>query len=103
LPLERQDILIYSSPKDKMAEAGLNQDNPNGRDDIMVWASFDGAETWPVKRLIENGPAGYTWLAAGRNGTPSEGILYMLTRNNCLIRFNLGWLTEEIHNAPELE
>ena len=92
LPLDKQDILIYSSPKDKMAKfAGRN---PAGRDDIMVWASFDGAGTWPVKRLIE-GPGDYTWLAAGRKGTPSEGIIYMLARNNYLVRFNLAWVIEE--------
>ncbi len=98
LPLESQDILIYTSPKDKMAKEGLN---PHRRDDIMVWASFDGAKTWPVKRLIDGGPGGYTWLAAGRKGTPSEGIIYMLTWNNYLVRFNLAWIMEHYSKTEE--
>jgi len=92
LPLDKQDILIYTSPKDHTAER---------RDDIMVRASFDGARTWPVNRLIEGGPGDYTWLAAGRKSTPSEGIIYMLTRSNCLVRFNLAWIMERYSKTEE--
>ena len=56
LPVEDQDILLFS-----------NLDTPNAtRERVTVWASFDGGETWPVKRLVEDGPSRYSSLAAGR-------------------------------------
>jgi sialidase-1 len=58
----------------------------------MVRVSFDGAKTWPVKRLIEGGPQGYSWLAAGRKGTPSEDMIYAITWDKDLVRFNLAWV-----------
>jgi len=59
--------------------------------------TFDdgGAKTWPVKRLVRKGPGGYTWLAAGRNGTPSEGMIYLYCINGYLARFNLSWVVED--------
>jgi len=86
LPLDKQDVVIYTSPRDQMAK--------KGRDDIMVRVSFDGAKTWPVKRLITGGPDGYSWLAAGRKGTPSEGMIYVMTWSRYLARFNLAWIME---------
>ena len=44
-----------------------------GREKITVWASFDGGRTWPVKRLVYDGPSAYSNLGVGRNGTPSQG------------------------------
>jgi len=85
LPVEGRDILIYSSPKDHLAPK---------RDDIALRASFDGAKTWPAKRVVTGGPGGYTWLAAGRPGTPSEGQIYLLSHHNSLLRFNLSWLLD---------
>lgn len=67
LPLDDYDILIYS-----------NVDSPSGRRNSTVWASFDGGRTWPVKRLVDSGGSAYSSLAAGRKGTPSEGIIYLL-------------------------
>ncbi len=93
LPVDGKDILVYSSPKDHTA---------NTRDDIALRVSFDGARTWPVKRVITGGPGGYTWLAAGHPGTPSEGLVYMLSWNNCLVRFNLAWIMEN-QQPPEDE
>jgi sialidase-1 len=106
LPLDDYDILIYS-----------NVDSPSGRRNSTVWASFDGGRTWPVKRLVDDGGSAYSSLAAGRNGTPSEGIIYLLKEGigypkegkNCqevkswnnvahngiqVARFNLAWITQ---------
>ena len=84
LPVEGTDILVYSSPRDRLAKE---------RDDITVRVSTDGAKSWPSQRLIP-GPNGYTWLTAGRAGTPSEGIIYMLSWSNTLTRFNLSWIQQ---------
>ncbi len=84
LPHKDKDILLFSTPgrRDK-------------RIDITVHVSFDGGKTWPYKRLVRKGPGNYTWLAAGRKGTPSEGMIYLLSGKDWMAQFNLAWLMEE--------
>ena len=89
LPLERtdgKDVLLFSTP-----------DNPGGsRIGMTVWASFDGGETWPVKRLVYEGLSAYSSLGAG-----SDGVVYLLFERGkeklyesiAVARFNLAWLT----------
>jgi sialidase-1 len=89
LPVKGHDILIFS-----------NIESPEGRTHGTVWASFDGGKTWPVKKLVEEGSFAYSSLAAGRKGTPSEGIIYLLYESGAgakLARFNLAWLTDGRH------
>jgi len=88
IPLEAtggKDVLLFSTP-----------DNPGGsRVKMTVWASFDGAKTWPVKRLVYEGPSAYSSLAAGKDGT-----IYLLFERGrkklyesiAVARFNLDWL-----------
>lgn len=89
LPVAGQDILIFS-----------NIDTPNPkRERGTVWASFDGGETWPVKRLIFDGPSGYSSLNVGRPGTASEGWIYLHFEGgpddgSQVARFNLSWLLQ---------
>lgn len=86
LPVEGRDILIYS-----------NADTPDHRRvQMTVWASFDGGKTWPVKRLVLNGPGAYSSLNTGRPGTPGEGWIYLLFERGGahMARFNLSWLLE---------
>ncbi len=86
LPVERRDILIFS-----------NIESPRGRHHGTVWASFDGGRTWPIKRLVYEGPFAYSSLNAGRPGTVSEGWIYLLFEGGpkggaTMARFNLSWL-----------
>jgi sialidase-1 len=90
LPVRGRDIILYS-----------NCDTGSGaRRDVTVWVSFDGAKTWPIKRLALEGPGAYSSLAAGRPGTPSEGWIYLLLEAGnyddgaSLARFNLSWVLE---------
>jgi len=90
LPLETtggKDVLVFSTP-----------DNPGStRVRMTVWASFDGAKTWPLKRLVYEGPSAYSSLAAG-----PDGAIYLLFERGekklyetvAVARFNLAWLTE---------
>jgi len=85
LPLKKQDILLFS-----------NIESDKGRTHGTVWASFDGGITWPVKRLVDEGSFAYSSMAAGREGTPSEGKIYLLYESGegaKIARFNLAWVT----------
>ncbi len=84
LPVEGEDIILFS-----------NIDTPNPRRErATVWASFDGGDTWPVKRLVHDGPSGYSSMVAGRPGTASEGWIYLMfeSAGAKVARFNLSWL-----------
>ena len=47
-----------------------------------------------MKRIVKAGPGNYTWMAAGRKGTPSEGMIYLLSNKDWMARFNLAWLLQ---------
>ena len=82
-----KDVLLYSAP----GEPG------GGRVRMTVWASFDGAKTWPVKRLVHEGHSAYSSLTADK-----EGRIYLLFESGeeklydriAVARFDLDWLTE---------
>jgi len=69
---------------------------------MTVWASFDGGKTWPVKRLVYDPHGAYSSMEAGRPGTPSEGMVYLLFEGGPgghyaamqVARFNLSWILE---------
>ncbi len=88
LPVRGRDVLIFS-----------NIESQSGRHHGTVWASFDGGRTWPVKRLVYEGPFAYSSLNAGRPGTPGEGWIYLLfeggpSGGGTMARFNLSWLLQ---------
>jgi hypothetical protein len=84
------DALVYSSP-----------DWPGGwRYQMTVWASLNGARTWPVKRLVDHGRSAYSSLAADRDGTIY--LLYEAGKKKLydevkVASFNLAWLMEGSH------
>ena len=94
LPVEGADILIYSNLDSEGGEGG------SGRQKITVWASFDGGKTWPVKRLVFDGPSAYSSMTSGRPGTPGESMIYLLFEGGPkgqysalqVARFNLAWI-----------
>jgi sialidase-1 len=89
LPIEGHDILLFS-----------NIESPEGRSNGTVWASFDGGKTWPVKRQVEPGSFAYSSMTAGRPGTASEGLIYLLYESDGgakVARFNLAWVTNGRH------
>ena len=107
LPIEGRDILIYSNldcgggVTPKIAQAGAS--SGGGRERITVWASFDGGETWPMKRLVFGGPSAYSNLGVGRKGTPSEGMIYLAFEGGKnmyeavqVAAFNLSWLRQGV-------
>lgn len=92
LPVKGRDVLIYS-----------NADTAGGeREKLTLWASFDGGQTWPVKRLLNEGHSAYSSLGAARPGTPDEGAIYLLFEGGVdgrytamqFARLNLAWILE---------
>lgn len=84
LPIKGKDILIYS-----------NIVSEKGRKNGHVWASFDGGETWPIKRQVDAGSFAYSAMTAGRPGTKTEGIIYLhyeSSGGSKVARFNLSWV-----------
>ena len=78
----------------KPGQPGRNRDRRN----LTVKLSGDGGKTWPVSRVPEAGPSGYSDLAVGPDGT-----IYCFYENGgvkqdhfhpatlTLARFNLAW------------
>jgi sialidase-1 len=96
MPLEAtggKEVLLFSTP-----------DNPGAsRLRMTVWASFDGAKTWPVKRLVYQGPSAYSSLAADANGNIFllfERAKTKLYESIAVARFNLAWLAAGQDERP---
>lgn len=93
LPLEctgGKDVMVFSTP-----------DNPGkSRIQMTVWASFDRGKTWPVKRMVYEGPSAYSSLA-----TDKQGNIYLLFEKGvdklyqsvAFVKFDLAWLTRGYH------
>lgn len=102
LPVAGRDILLYSNLDTDSGEmpARTGASTSKGRERITVWASFDSGRTWPVKRLIYDGPSAYSNLGVGRTGTPSQGKIHLIFEGGptgCyeavqVVSFNLSWL-----------
>lgn len=90
LPVKGRDVLIFS-----------NSDTAGGdRTHMTVWASFDGGQTWPVKRLVHESFSAYSSMVAGRPETPTEGQIFLLFEGGPkgrysamqVAQFNLSWI-----------
>lgn len=99
LPVAGSDILLFSnvdSPGKPKGDDSARSERRRG----TVWVSFDGGVTWPLKRLVGEGPFAYSSLTAGRAGTESEGWIYLLSEGTTngphiggqVARFNFSWL-----------
>ncbi len=104
LPVDGHDILIYSNLDSDTGEmpSQVGGSAGAGREKITVWVSFDGGRTWPVKRLVFDGPSAYSNLGVGRAGTFSEGKIFLLYEGgkehmyagvNVAV-FNLSWILD---------
>ncbi|MCC5842086.1 MAG: hypothetical protein JJT96_18370 [Opitutales bacterium] len=104
VPVAGYDILLYSNVDTDAGSlpAEFAGDSTDGRERVTVWASFDGGQTWPLKRLVYDGPGGISSLAAGRAGTASAGKIFLLFEGGPagsdsavhLATFNLSWLLD---------
>lgn len=89
LAIKGRDVLIFSNIDTKAAK----------RERATVWASFDGGRTWPIKRLVHDGPSAYSSLTSGRPGTATEGLIFLHFEGgprggSTVATFNLSWLLQ---------
>ncbi len=94
-------LILFSNPhnleggREGKPEPGKSRDRKN----VSVKISRDEGQTWPVNKLLENGPSMYSDIAVTHNGT----ILCFYGRGTkpgfagaglTLARFNLEWLEQ---------
>jgi len=104
IPVAGHDILLFSNLDTDagMMPAKVGASIATGREKITVWASFDGGKTWPVKRLVHDGPSAYSCLGVGRSGTTSQGRIFLVFEGGPtdphgavqVTAFNLSWLLD---------
>ena len=101
---EGKSLILFSNPHnlDKAkgkAEPGKNRDRKN----VSVKISRDEAHTWPVNKLIEDGPSMYSDIAVTPKGTilcfygrsgDSQGVAAFAGGRLTVARFNLEWLEQ---------
>lgn len=104
LPVAGHDILLSSNADTDAGgmPAQTGASIATGREKVTVWASFDAGRTWPVKRLVYDGPSAYSSLGVGRTGTPSQGRIFLIYEGGPrgphaavqVTGFNLAWLLD---------
>jgi sialidase-1 len=90
------DRLLFSNP-DSSDSNWKSVQKP--RRNLTIRLSNDGGAHWPTARVLEPGPAGYSDLAASRDGTVyclyERGALKndrFYTQYLCVARLNLDWV-----------
>lgn len=95
---EHGNVLLFSNPGTKMGQEKAYGE----RHHLTVWASMDEGKTWPMKKVINEGPAGYSCMAVGRDGmifVAFERGPESYRTNTAIARFNLAWLMENVDYA----
>nr|CAA9249223.1 GH33 [uncultured Armatimonadetes bacterium] len=90
--------VLFANPDSR--NAATSPGGPGRRENLTIRLSHDDGETWPVSKVLEPGPAGYSDLAAGADGAifclyegrAREGDR-LLNTHLSLARFDLNWLT----------
>lgn len=100
-----KSLILFSNPHnlDKAkgkAEPGQNRDRKN----VSIKISRDEGQTWPVNKLLEDGPSMYSDIAVTKSGTilcfygrsgDSQGVAAFAGGRLTLARFNLEWLEQD--------
>ena len=92
------DILLFSNI--------ISSKKENARTNGYVWVSFDGGKSWPLKKSVDKGNFAYSSMIAGRPGTVSEGMIFLLYESESgakLARFNLQWLLDGVDISTYLK
>jgi sialidase-1 len=99
-----KNLILFSNPHNLekakgKAEPGKNRDRKN----VSVKISRDEGQTWPVNKLLEDGPSMYSDIAVTPKGTilcfygrsgDSQGVAAFAGGRLTVARFNLEWLEQ---------
>lgn len=90
-PKYQKNRILFANP-----ESGSR-----ARKNVTIKLSYDEANSWPVKKVLEPGISGYSDLTVGPNGTiycfyerHSVKKNHYDPKHLCVASFNLEWLTE---------
>lgn len=105
-------VILFANPDPRGAAPGEDDKpdppEPRARRNLTLKLSYDECASWPVRKVLEPGIAGYCDLAAADEGTlfclfergsTKRGDHYA-TAALTLARFNLEWLTDG-HDTPK--
>jgi sialidase-1 len=92
--------LLYSAPNSGPGTGPTGKEGSRERRNLTVRLSDDDGKTWPISRVLDAGPSGYSDLAVGPDGTIY--LLYeakslepkgpFIPATLTLARFNRAWL-----------
>ncbi len=98
-PREAAATLVFTNP-DNQTDSSPNAAGSRDRHGLTIRLSADDGQTWPVHRVLDPGPSGYSDLAAGPDGSlwclyensPDSPLSYAALT---LVRFDLDWIFGE--------
>ncbi|HAB18356.1 MAG TPA: hypothetical protein DCE44_18185, partial [Verrucomicrobiales bacterium] len=105
-PKERQATLIFSNPDSQDANSPQSRGAKSSRRNLTLKLSADDGQTWPVQRVLDPGPSGYSDLATSPDqtlwclyeaGTRSDTSIAPAALT--LVRSDLDWLFAEDQRA----
>jgi len=107
-PTSDKNRLLYSITGSLETRRAKSPDEKScKREDMTVFLSYDEGQTWPVKKIMQQGPAGcgYSDLAVLPDGTilcaHGAGAGFGSGARIALARFNLEWLTDGRDSVPQ--
>ena len=94
--------LLFANPVSGAIAAGTVESDPRGRFNITVRLSYDEGKTWPVAKLIREGPGAYSSMTVLPDGSVAIAFETGETYGNyadhygklVFARFNVEWLTD---------
>ena len=99
-----QNLILFSNPHNLEAAKGNPEPGKSrARKNVSIKISRDDGQTWPLTKLLENGPSAYSDIGVTQNGTilcfygragDGTGMMAWSGARLTLARFNLEWLLQ---------
>lgn len=102
---DKGHVVLFSNPAVKATKRW----DGASRKRMSVKASFDDCKTWPLNKLVYEGPSAYSGITFGKDDMiflayERAGLGSKDSRQNIAIaRFNLAWLKQEEISPPVIE
>ncbi|MCB1122381.1 MAG: glycoside hydrolase [Verrucomicrobiae bacterium] len=93
-PEYRKNRILFTNPN-SIERSKRYHTTWQRRENVTIRMSYDEGKTWPVSKVLDAGPSGYSDMSVGPDGTVY--VLYEKgqgTQNLTLARLNVEWLTD---------